>query len=99
MELQMAVVNYDIDGDIAVMTVDNPPVNVLSFTVRAGLYEGVTRAEADDRVKATVIVCAGRSFVAGADITEFGTPRAVQEPRLRHVQSAIEGGRKPGVAA
>ena len=95
----MAVVNYDIGGAIAVLTVDNPPVNVLSYTVRAGLYEGVIRASADHAVKAVVLVCAGRSFVAGADISEFGTPRGTQEPRLRHVQQAIEDSHKPVIAA
>ncbi len=95
----MTVVNYSIDGDIAVLTVNNPPVNVLSHSVRAGLYEGVTRANADPAAKAIVILCAGRSFIAGADITEFGTPRAVQDPRVRHVQNAIEAGNKPVIAA
>jgi 3-hydroxyacyl-CoA dehydrogenase len=93
----MSVVNYEIDGDIAILTVDNPPVNVLSHAVRTGLYDGITRANADAKAKAVVIMCAGRTFVAGADITEFGAP--LKDPRLRHVQKAIEAANKPVIAA
>ncbi len=93
----MSIVNYEVDGDIAILTVDNPPVNVLSHAVRTGLYDGITRSNADAKVKAVVIMCAGRTFVAGADITEFGAP--LKDPRLRHVQKAIEAGNKPVIAA
>jgi 3-hydroxyacyl-CoA dehydrogenase len=93
----MAVVNYETDGDVAILTIDNPPVNVLSHAVRTGLYDGITRANADANVKAVVVMCAGRTFVAGADITEFGAP--LKDPRLRHVQKAIEAGNKPVIAA
>jgi 3-hydroxyacyl-CoA dehydrogenase len=93
----MAVVNYDTDGDIAILTIDNPPVNVLSHGVRSGLYDGVTRADADPNIKAVVLICAGRTFVAGADISEFGAP--LKEPRLRQVQGVIEAGSKPVIAA
>lgn len=93
----MTMVTYDVQGDIAVLTIDNPPVNVLSIGVREGLFNGVTRANAAPEVKAIVIICAGRTFVAGADISEFAAP--MKDPRLLHIQTAIEAGAKPVVAA
>jgi 3-hydroxyacyl-CoA dehydrogenase len=93
----MAAVNYTTEGSVCILTVDNPPVNVLSHAVRTGLYDGITRANADPAVKAVVLMCAGRTFIAGADITEFGAP--LKDPRLRHVQQAIEAASKPVVAA
>lgn len=91
------MVSYETTGDIAILTVDNPPVNVLSHGVRIGLFEGVNRANAAAGIKAIIILCTGRTFIAGADISEFGAPR--KEPKLRHVQQAIESGTKPVVAA
>jgi 3-hydroxyacyl-CoA dehydrogenase len=85
------------DGEVAVVTVDNPPVNALKHEVRAGLAEALHRAHADDGVKAVVIVCAGRTFFAGADITEFGQPP--QPPSLHEVIAPIEAMQKPVVAA
>jgi len=93
----MAVVEYETDGDIAILTIDYPPVNVLSHAVRSGLHESVTRTQADPDIKAVVLICAGRTFVVGADIAEFSAP--LREPRLRQVQRAIEGGSKPVIAA
>jgi 3-hydroxyacyl-CoA dehydrogenase len=63
------------DGDIAIITLNSPPVNALSANVRDGLFEGFKAAIADDSVKAIVFICAGRTFIAGADITEFGGAR------------------------
>ena len=60
------VVRYETDGDVAVITVNNPPVNALSHAVRAGIKEGVERAAADESVKAVALVCDGRTFIAGA---------------------------------
>ena len=85
------------DGEIAVVTVDNPPVNALKHEVRAGLAEALSQARDDDAVKAVVIACAGRTFFAGADITEFGKPP--QAPSLHDVIAAIEAMPKPVVAA
>jgi 3-hydroxyacyl-CoA dehydrogenase len=82
---------------VAVVTIDNPPVNVLSAAVRAGLLAAVGAAEADAEVVATVIACAGRTFVAGADVREFGLPPI--EPVLPVVLAAIEAATKPVVAA
>ncbi|HMH50268.1 MAG TPA: 3-hydroxyacyl-CoA dehydrogenase NAD-binding domain-containing protein [Candidatus Acidoferrum sp.] len=84
-------------GRVAVITVNNPPVNALSQHVRQGLRDGVTQAVADSGVAAIVITCAGRTFIAGADITEFGKPP--QAPSLHEVLDLIEGSPKPVVAA
>ena len=85
------------DGEIAIVTVDNPPVNALKHEVRAGLAEALRQSRDDAAVKAVVIACAGRTFFAGADITEFGKPP--QPPGLSEVIAAIEAMPKPVVAA
>jgi 3-hydroxyacyl-CoA dehydrogenase len=83
-------------GRVAVLTVDNPPVNALSQHVRQGLHDGIAQATADGAVQAIVVVCAGRTFIAGADITEFGKPPAA--PSLHTVLDLIEGAPKPVAA-
>src|SRR5215469_12616569 len=85
------------DGEIAIVTSDNPPVNALKHEVRAGLAEALSQARSDSEVKALVVGCAGRTFFAGADITEFGKPP--QPPGLHDVIAAIEAMPKPVVAA
>jgi 3-hydroxyacyl-CoA dehydrogenase len=85
------------DGDVVVVTADNPPVNALKHEVRAGLTEALAQACDDDAVRAVVIACAGRTFFAGADITEFGKPP--QAPSLHDVIAVIEAMLKPVVAA
>ncbi len=92
-----AVTDLTNHGEIAVLTVDSPPVNALSAAVRAGIALGIARAVADPAVRAIVLACAGRTFIAGADITEFGKPPA--DPSLHDVITAIEGAAKPVVAA
>jgi 3-hydroxyacyl-CoA dehydrogenase len=87
-----------LDG-VAVITLANPPVNGLGVATRIGIIEGMTRAHSDDTVKAIVIAGAGNAFSGGADIREFGTPRALQEPNLATVIATIEASRKPVVAA
>ncbi|MBU1252874.1 MAG: enoyl-CoA hydratase/isomerase family protein [Alphaproteobacteria bacterium] len=84
-------------GDILVVTSDNPPVNALGQAVREGLKAAIEQAAADDAIKAIVIRCEGRTFFAGADITEFGKPP--QGPSLPEVCDAIEASDKPVVAA
>jgi 3-hydroxyacyl-CoA dehydrogenase len=79
------------------LTITSPPVNALSATVRDGLKRGVEQASADPAAKAIVILCGGRTFIAGADITEFGKPP--KQPSLPQVILAIEGAPKPVVAA
>jgi 3-hydroxyacyl-CoA dehydrogenase len=92
-----ASVDFCRDGEVAVVTVDNPPVNALKHEVRAGLVAALDRARADGAVKAAVIACAGRTFFAGADITEFGKPP--QPPTLAEVIAAIEAMPEPVIAA
>jgi 3-hydroxyacyl-CoA dehydrogenase len=87
-----------LDG-VAVITLDNPPVNGLGLATRIGILAGMTRALSDDAVKAIVITGAGNTFSGGADIREFGTPKALQEPSLHTVIAAIESSAKPVVAA
>lgn len=91
------VTDLTVDAGIAVLTVDSPPVNALSANVRAGILAGVRQAVADDAVKAIVLICAGKTFIAGADITEFGKPPT--GPSLPEVQAAIEDAPKPVIAA
>ena len=90
-------VDLDRRGSVAVLTVNNPPVNALSQHVRQGLRDGVGQAVADPAVAAIVIACAGRTFIAGADITEFGKPP--QAPSLHDVLDLIESSPKPVIAA
>ncbi|MGI9237670.1 MAG: 3-hydroxyacyl-CoA dehydrogenase NAD-binding domain-containing protein [Woeseiaceae bacterium] len=90
------VVNYVIDGSIGVISVDYPPVNALSQAVRQGLYDAITAAQTD-ACEAIVIICEGRTFIAGADITEFGKPPT--EPFLPDLLNVIEDSTKPVVAA
>ncbi len=85
------------DGDVAVFTFDNPPVNALSQPVRAGLLEAIETFDADPAVRAIVLAGAGRGFVAGADVREFDRPPA--EPLLPAVLSRLEACGKPVVAA
>ncbi len=84
-------------GDVAVVTIDNPPVNALSHAIRSALVEAAKSIDADDSVKVAVLACAGRTFVAGADIKEFGKPRA--KPLTGDVADALEAMQKPIVAA
>ena len=79
---------YSRHGDIAILTVKNPPVNALSHAVRQGLWDGMDRAEADAGVRAVLIVGEGRAFFAGADITEFGKPPL--DPHLPDLINRIE---------
>ena len=80
-------ISYSHDGAIAVITADNPPVNALSQAVRQGLSAAIKRFEGDSKAKAAVIVGAGRTFFAGADIKEFGKP--IAEPGLPGVVNEI----------
>ena len=90
---------YKVLGDIAVITLTNPPVNGLGFSTRIGITDGLSKANADDAVKAIVITGAGKAFSGGADIKEFGTPKALQEPNLLSVILALEASPRPIVAA
>jgi len=85
------------EGDVALLTIDSPPVNALSADVRNGVRDGVAQAAADPAVKAIVVICAGRTFIAGADIAEFGKPP--KGATLPELQSTLEGGPKAVIAA
>ena len=91
------VTNLEIKDDVAVISLNSPPVNALSANVREGLNNGVSAAIEDSSVKSIVIICEGRTFIAGADITEFG--QAPKGPSLYEVQDMIENSPKPVVAA
>jgi len=91
--------SYEVRGPVAVITLNNPPVNGLGYETRKAVAEGVERAEDDAAVKAIVITGAGKAFSGGADIKEFGSPKAVAEPNLLSLITRIEGASKPVVAA
>lgn len=90
---------YQTRGDVAVITLDNPPVNGLGYDTRLGIVNGLDKALADAAVKAIVITGAGKAFSGGADIREFGSPKAIAEPNLLSVILALEASSKPIVAA
>ncbi|WP_198161217.1 enoyl-CoA hydratase-related protein, partial [Variovorax sp. WDL1] len=90
---------YKVLGDVAVITLANPPVNGLGHATRIGITDGLSKALDDAAVKAIVITGAGKAFSGGADIKEFGTPKALQEPNLLSVILALEASTKPIVAA
>jgi 3-hydroxyacyl-CoA dehydrogenase len=90
---------YAVHGSTAVITMDNPPVNGLGHATRLGIVDGLAKALADDAVKSIVITGAGKAFSGGADIREFGSPKALAEPNLLSVISALEASSKPVVAA
>jgi len=91
------VVSYERDGDVGVITVDNPPVNALGHAVRQGIVDALDKGIADDGAKALLIMGGGRTFPAGADIREFGKPP--QEPGLPDVVQTLEDSEKLLVAA
>jgi 3-hydroxyacyl-CoA dehydrogenase len=91
--------NYELRGNVAVITLNNPPVNGLGYETRKGIVDGLEKAQADDAVKAIVITGAGKAFSGGADIREFGSPMATAEPNLLTVIRACELSSKPIVAA
>lgn len=90
---------YERRGDVALITLDKPPVNGLGAALRKSLLDALDRAEGDPQVRAVVLTGSARAFSAGGDVTEFGTPKAVQNPRVRYVIECIENASKPVVAA
>ncbi len=91
------MVDLSVENGIAVLTIDNPPVNALSQGVRQGIKEGIEQCLSDEAVEAVVLTCAGRTFIAGADITEFGGPP--KEPGLHETLDTMENAAKPIIAA
>ncbi len=93
----MELIEYRKQGDIAVVTVNNPPVNAISAQLRHELWQMVDRLDADDEVRGVVLTCAGRTFIAGADVREFGQPPV--EPHLPDLVDHLEEATKPWFAA
>ena len=93
------VTTLEVQDGIAVLTIDSPPVNALSGPVRQGLYDGIHKALADAEAKAIVLICGGRTFIAGADISEFGKPGGTPTVGLNETFEAIENATKPVIAA
>src|SRR3954465_4782330 len=98
-ETKMSPIATHRHGDVLVITSNNPPVNALGHAVREGLVRAIEQADADEAGKAVVIICQGQTFFAGADISEFGTPKSMQPPVLPQVVDIIENCTKPVVAA
>ncbi len=92
-------VRYDLRDSVAVVALDNPPVNGLGHAMRMGVVEGVERANADPAVAAIVLIGAGKLFSGGADIREFNTPKSTAEPALATVIRTVEASGKPVIAA
>ena len=90
---------YQVRGDVAVIAMNNPPVNGLGYETRVGIAQGLEKANADPAVKAIVLTGAGKAFSGGADIREFNSPMAMREPILLSVILAVEQSQKPVVAA
>ena len=90
---------YEVHGSVAVITLSNPPVNGLGHATRSSIADNLAKANADSAVKSIVITGAGGAFSGGADIKEFGSPKAMAEPNLLSVILAVESSNKPVVAA
>jgi 3-hydroxyacyl-CoA dehydrogenase len=90
---------YSTQGIVAIITLDNPPVNGLGLSTRQAICTHIASANQDDDIKAIVITGSGKAFCGGADITEFGTPKSFQEPNLLSVIKVIENSGKPVIAA
>ena len=90
---------YEVRGAVAVITMNNPPVNGLGYATRRAIADGMEQAHADAAVKAIVLTGAGKAFSGGADIKEFGSPKAIAEPNLLSLIKLMESATKPVVAA
>ncbi|MDX9844884.1 MAG: 3-hydroxyacyl-CoA dehydrogenase NAD-binding domain-containing protein [Aquabacterium sp.] len=95
----MSNASYALHGPVAVITLDNPPVNGLGLALRQAIVAGIDAAAADPAVQALVLIGNERFFSGGADVREFGTPKAMQEPTLLSVIAAVERSPKPVIAA
>lgn len=95
----MAAVSYDVKDGIALIAFQNPPVNGLGFALRLGIVQALDKANEDSAVEGIVLTGSERAFSGGADVTEFGTPKASQQPVLRAVIDALEESDKLVVAA
>jgi len=96
---RMSKLSFEARDGIAILKLDNPPVNSLGHELREALVAALERANADPGIKALVLIGSGAGFSGGADIREFGTPKALAHPNLRTVISEFEGSIKPVIAA
>ena len=92
-----AVASLAVEGEVGILSLNSPPVNALSHQVRTAIVEGMKQAIDNPAIKAVVLICEGKTFIAGADITEFGKPP--QAPSLVDVEDSIENSPKPVIAA
>jgi len=92
-------VSIRVQGPVAVLAMDRPPVNSLGYDLRAGIADALDAANANPAVQAIVLVGTARAFSAGADVTEFGTPKGAKEPNLRVVIEMLENSPKPVIGA
>ena len=97
--MKSSCVTLTVDGEIAVIAMNKPPVNSLGYQLRSGIVEALDDANANAAVKAIVLTGTARAFSGGADVTEFGTSNAAREPNLLSVINALEASGKPVVAA
>ena len=95
----MSATRYELHGEVAVITLDNPPVNGLGYALRSGISEGLQRAQDDAAVRAIILIATANGFSGGADVKEFGTPLASAAPSLRALVSELEESSKPVIAA
>jgi 3-hydroxyacyl-CoA dehydrogenase len=98
-QMNAETIAYTISGSTAVIVLQNPPVNSPGWGLRHALVEGIDRANADVAVESVVLLGSGAGFSGGADLGEFGTPRATAQPDLLSVIDAVEGSGKPVIAA
>jgi 3-hydroxyacyl-CoA dehydrogenase len=91
--------SYEVRDGVAVIALNNPPVNGLSYETRRGIADGIEKAQADAKVRAIVITGGGKAFSGGADIREFGSPKSTLEPNLLSLIKMTEESTKPVVAA
>ncbi|APV49029.1 3-hydroxyacyl-CoA dehydrogenase [Betaproteobacteria bacterium GR16-43] len=99
MDTKSNTARYETKGNIALITFDNPPVNGLGYPVRSAVVAGIERALSDPAIQAIVVTGAGKAFSGGADIKEFGTPKAAAEPTLHTMIRVAESSTKPVIAA
>src|SRR5579885_3259601 len=95
----MSKAGYEVRDEIAVLTLDNPPVNSLGLELRQTLVAHLEHANEDPAVKAIILIGSGAGFSGGADIREFGTPLAYAQPNLVTLISTVEDSAKPVIAA
>jgi 3-hydroxyacyl-CoA dehydrogenase len=91
--------SYELRGEVAVVMLDNPPVNGMGYETRKAFAAGIERAQDDPAVRAIVVSGAGKVFSGGADIREFGLPKALAEPNLLSLIRLLENSDKPVIAA